>query len=314
MIRCAGLLLALGTVAGATPEGWTSDFEAAKKQAAAEKKDLLIDFTGSDWCGWCIKLKKEVFDLQEFKDGVKDKYVLVEIDFPQDESKVSAETKAQNEKLQEKYAVQGFPTIILADEAGRPYAQTGYEKGGPKAYLPMLEEKRKSKVARAEKLAAAAKLAGPEKAAALVASLDGLSEKMIADFYPEVVSAIKEADPQDSTGMVKRLNAPTLFAEFGEKVSAHFEKKELKEAEALVDKAIADKTFEGPYGFEVIGMKIGIQVEQKKFDEAIKTIDEAAKAMPDSPFAEQGDNIKAQIEKLKNEGASPEPEAAPEKK
>jgi thiol-disulfide isomerase/thioredoxin len=313
MIRCAGLLLALGTLAGAAPEGWTSDFEAAKKQAAAEKKDLLIDFTGSDWCGWCIKLKKEVFDQQAFKDGVKDKFVLVEIDFPQDESKLTPEIKAQNEKLQEKYGVQGFPTIILADESGRPYATTGYEKGGPKAYLPLLDEKRKIKTTRDEKLAAAAKLEGPAKAAALVASLDGVSEAMISDFYPEVVAAIKEADPQDTTGMVKRLNAPTLFAEFGAKVSEHFDKKELKEAEALVDKAIAEKTFEGPLGYEVFGMKIGLQVEQKKFDEAIKTVDEAAKAMPESPFAAQSDNIKGQIEKLKSEGASPEPEAAPEK-
>jgi len=314
MIRCAGLLLALGTLAGAAPEGWTSDFEAAKKQAAAEKKDLLINFTGSDWCGWCIKLKKEVFDEQAFKDGVKDKFVLVEIDFPKDESKLTPEVKAQNEQLQEKFAVEGFPTIILADEAGRPYATTGYEAGGPKAYLPMLDEKRKVRIGRDEKLASAAKLEGPAKATALVASLEGLSEKMIADFYPEVVASIKKADPKDTTGMVKRLNAPALFEEFGTKVSEHFEKKELKEAEAMVDKAIAEKTFDVPYSYEVIGMKMGLQVEQKKFDEAIKTVDEAAKAMPESPFAAQGDNIKAQIEKLKGESASPAPQPAPEKK
>ena len=64
-------------------EGWQTDFEVAKKLAAEGKKDLLLDFTGSDWCGWCIKLNKEVFGLEPFKTGTKDKFVLVELDFPQ---------------------------------------------------------------------------------------------------------------------------------------------------------------------------------------------------------------------------------------
>ena len=84
-----------------------------KKQAAESNKDLLIDFTGSDWCGWCIKLHKEVFSQDAFKEGVKDKFVLVEIDFPKDKSKLSEETQKQNEELGEKYAVQGYPTILL---------------------------------------------------------------------------------------------------------------------------------------------------------------------------------------------------------
>ena len=62
-----------GGVALAGGEGWSNDYAASCKQAAEAKKDLLIDFTGSDWCGWCIKLNKEVFSHDEFKAGVKDK-------------------------------------------------------------------------------------------------------------------------------------------------------------------------------------------------------------------------------------------------
>ena len=72
---------------------WVSDFEKAKTTAAAEGKDLLIDFTGSDWCGWCIKLRKEVFDLDAFKAAGPKNFVLVEIDFPQNKSKLSKETQ-----------------------------------------------------------------------------------------------------------------------------------------------------------------------------------------------------------------------------
>ena len=90
--RIALVALCSLSAAFAGGEGWTSDFEAAKKQAAEQKKDLLIDFTGSDWCGWCIKLNDEVFQKDAFKAGVKDKFVPVEIDFPQDEKKISEAT------------------------------------------------------------------------------------------------------------------------------------------------------------------------------------------------------------------------------
>src|SRR4051794_3904234 len=109
---------------------WVSDFEKAKQTAAAENKDLLIDFTGSDWCGWCIKLRKEVFDLDAFKTAAPKNFVLVEIDFPQNKSKLSNATQEQNAKLQTQFGIQGFPSIVLADAQGRPYAQTGYQEGG----------------------------------------------------------------------------------------------------------------------------------------------------------------------------------------
>jgi thioredoxin-related protein len=97
-------ILCLGT-AFAAGEGWSNDLEAAKKQATSEKKSLLLDFTGSDWCGWCIKLNKEVFDHDAFKNGVKDKLVLVEIDFPKDTSKLTEEVIARNDVLKKQYAI-----------------------------------------------------------------------------------------------------------------------------------------------------------------------------------------------------------------
>ena len=83
LAACAAML----SPAFAGGEGWTSDFAAAKEQAAKENKSLLVDFTGSDWCGWCIKLNEEVFQHDPFKEGVKDKFVLVELDFPKDKSR-----------------------------------------------------------------------------------------------------------------------------------------------------------------------------------------------------------------------------------
>jgi thioredoxin-related protein len=130
--------LCLSTVSLVAADGWLTDLDEGMKVAKAEKKAILVDFTGSDWCGWCIRLKKEVFDQKEFAAASKD-FVLVELDYPQ-KKKQSPEEKAKNKVWAEKFAIEGFPTIMLLDSAGEPFAQTGYQAGGPVKYLAHLAE------------------------------------------------------------------------------------------------------------------------------------------------------------------------------
>jgi protein disulfide-isomerase len=117
---------------------WMTDFDAATAKAKADEKPLLVNFTGSDWCGWCIKLDKEVFSKSTFKDYAEENLVLVEIDFPRGKSQ-SAELKAQNEALAGKYGIRGFPTILLLDADGKVIKQTGYRRGGPEKYVEHLK-------------------------------------------------------------------------------------------------------------------------------------------------------------------------------
>lgn len=123
-----------------TPAGWLDDFDAALEKASAEKKLVLVDFSGSDWCGWCKRLDSEVFDTDEFRKGAAKKFVLLMIDSPSDKSKLSAKAKTQNPELCKKYAVRGFPTVLILDSTGKEIHRTGYRKGGPKEYLEMLFE------------------------------------------------------------------------------------------------------------------------------------------------------------------------------
>jgi len=124
-------------------EGWHADYDAAAKVAVKEKKDLLVDFTGSDWCGWCKRLNKEVFDHEEWLTAAKKNFVLVALDFPRDPAiKAKVPTPKRNEELQKKYGVQGFPTILLMTNDGEVYGRTGYKEGGPKAYLKHMDEMR----------------------------------------------------------------------------------------------------------------------------------------------------------------------------
>lgn len=122
---------------------WYDDFDKAVAVAKKEKKDLLVDFTGSDWCGWCIRLHKEVFDHKEFDDGVKDNFVLVALDFPRgQEAKDKVPNPTRNSELQKKYGVRGFPTILLMDVNGEVYGKTGYAAGGPAKYVESLNKMR----------------------------------------------------------------------------------------------------------------------------------------------------------------------------
>ena len=134
------LLSLLGLYASlSASEGWLTDFEAAKVKASEEQKSLLLDFTGSDWCGWCIKLDKEVFSQQAFKDFAADSLVLVELDFPRAKGQ-SAELKAQNKALAEKYNIRGYPTILVLSPEGELIEKTGYQRGGAEAYVAHIKE------------------------------------------------------------------------------------------------------------------------------------------------------------------------------
>jgi len=117
---------------------WETNIDVAKKRAKEEKKPMLLDFTGSDWCGWCMKLKKEVFDTPEFQQYAKANLVLVELDFPHSKQLPKKEAE-QNERLSQEYGVNGFPTIILLNSEGTKVAATGYQAGGPEKYVEQLK-------------------------------------------------------------------------------------------------------------------------------------------------------------------------------
>jgi thiol-disulfide isomerase/thioredoxin len=100
-----------------------------------------VDFTGSDWCGWCIKLDKEVFSQQPFLDYAHQEFVLVALDYPHgEEAKAAVPNPERNKALSNQYKIRGFPTILLMTPDGEVYAQTGYQAGGPEKYVEHLKE------------------------------------------------------------------------------------------------------------------------------------------------------------------------------
>ena len=118
---------------------WIEAIEEAKAAAAKAGRPMLLNFTGSDWCRWCIRLDKEVFGTQTFAEYAKANLVLVKLDFPR-RRKLPTAVRLQNKSLAERYRVQGYPTIILLSPDGRKLAETGYQRGGPDVYVAHLQE------------------------------------------------------------------------------------------------------------------------------------------------------------------------------
>ncbi|TAL06167.1 MAG: thioredoxin family protein [Verrucomicrobia bacterium] len=139
----AAACLMLAQTCLAAPE-WLTDVPTAQLKAKAANKLVLLDFTGSDWCGWCIKLHNEVFSKPEFEVYAQKNFVLVEVDFPRNKKQSDAVKKA-NQALAEKYAIEGYPTIIILNGEGKKVGQLGYMAGGPKAFLAALEKIRAGK-------------------------------------------------------------------------------------------------------------------------------------------------------------------------
>jgi thiol-disulfide isomerase/thioredoxin len=122
------------------PAFWTDNYAGAMETARAENKNVLLDFTGSDWCQYCMALDREVLNTPRFKAWAAEHVVLVKVDFP-DSLPQSGTVKAQNAQLKRQYPFDGYPTILIVDPSGKVLCRKyGYTPGrGPDAYIASLE-------------------------------------------------------------------------------------------------------------------------------------------------------------------------------
>lgn len=111
--------LAMVGVCHANLEGWATDLDKALEQAKKEKKPLLVEFTGSDWCPPCMAMRKNVFSKKEFVDAASKDFILVELDFP----KGDKELAKKNQPWAKKFEIEGYPTVILLDHEGKEFTR-----------------------------------------------------------------------------------------------------------------------------------------------------------------------------------------------
>jgi protein disulfide-isomerase len=140
--------VAAPTPAPATPAGtqggtqfkpavWTTNYADALKEAKEKNRHVFVFFTGSDWCGWCQRLKGEILSTPQFQNYARENLVLVEIDFPRRKT-LPTELVAQNAKLQDQFRITGYPTVIVLNNRGKPIGDMGYQEGGPGPFIEQL--------------------------------------------------------------------------------------------------------------------------------------------------------------------------------
>ena len=148
------LVILTSTLFAGGESAWMTDHPKAMEKAKSEKKWLLMDFEGSDWCPLCMELKKRVFDTKEFKEYAVKNLVLLEVDFPGPMIRQSPELIKQNKELDVQYKVEGaLPTVVILGSDGKEIGRFGGEEGaeklgqivesGPAAFIAELEKLKK---------------------------------------------------------------------------------------------------------------------------------------------------------------------------
>lgn len=262
---CAAFMLA--TMAPAWAVEWMTDLDAAKAKAAAENKAVLVDFTGSDWCGWCVRLRKVVLDTPEFEAYAKDKFVFMEVDLPQN-PKFDPALRARNEELAKQYGVNGFPTIMVLTPQGEL-------AGGFNGYVPSVaaaSEKLNAALATAELLKKAESQQGAEKLDSLLKAYRSLPEKM-QDSAVSLRKRIIALDPQDTLGMARQQKIEDQRNAFQSALSSALSK---AEALAAIEKALADAYPENKSG--ILQAKFQILMMGAQSVDDVKAAAEAGRA------------------------------------
>jgi thioredoxin-related protein len=195
-------LFFIGTLLSVSAETlWMDDFAAAKKLAAETGKDILADFTGSDWCPPCMRMEEEVFTQPDFIKNAPKKYVLLRVDFPH-KIKLPDRVRLQNQALAERYPFDGVPTFVLMDAKGQAFGRAvGYVEGGPEVFFALLTGLEKQKAELVQLQAAADSATGAAKAKALDVLFAQAEDWGIAYRYAALPAEIETLDKDNALGL-----------------------------------------------------------------------------------------------------------------
>ena len=272
---------------------WVNDFEAAKKKAAIEKKDMLLFFSGSDWCHWCQKLDKEVFSQEKFAREAEKDFILVNLDFPR-KKELEKSIKEQNQQLQKTYGIRGFPTVILTDATGIPYAKTGYQQGGVDVYLAQLRNFHNLEAKKVTLLAEAGKKSGLERAKLLDQALVIMMENHLLGDRNKLIEEIVTLDPDNKAGLKEKYLLQQKVAPIEKALQ---ETGNFDQALADIDELLKKETKLKPEDRQRLYLfKAGICLKGKRDKEAgISNLEQAAKAAPGTKIAKQIPDIFSNI-------------------
>ncbi len=288
LIYCTTVSLA------SSDSAWQTDFETARILAKKTDKDLLLSFSGSDWCPWCKKLEKEVFTQDLFKQNAPANYILVNLDFPK-KKKLPDALKKQNQQLKNKYDVTGFPTILLTDSAGEPYAQLGYRKGGPQKYLDYLDLMRSGKTKWETVFTQASSAQGLEKARLYDRGLELKKKNGFTKGNQKIIDEIKALDKDNAAGLKYKYEIPEKMALIEKELNT---KRDLDKALQDLSGIISDYNPDSKIKQDIYMFQAAINIKGKKDNKAgLEALNQALKIAPDTEIGKRIPQIIQMIEK-----------------
>jgi thioredoxin-related protein len=272
---------------------WTVSFDEAKKLAAEQGKDILMEFTGSDWCPPCKALHAKVLTQEVFLTEVPKSYILLKLDSPRDKSKQTEEEIAQYKKLSAEYKVSGVPSVFLADAEGKPYVKmVGYGGQDAETYVKQVLEKPPIRKQRDEFLAKANTAEGVEKAKLLDQAISQIDSALALDVYADTVKEIVELDADDAAQLKTKYESKLRVAELKNRLASIQRSGRgnpegaLQEISALIDELKP----EGEALQEVLYAK-GVILFGSNKDESKKALEAALKIAPDSQLGKRLEQI-----------------------
>ncbi|MEM7247416.1 MAG: thioredoxin family protein [Acidobacteriota bacterium] len=264
----------------ATEAHWLHDPEKAKQLAKAENKDILLLFTGSDWCPPCKRLEREVFKKPEFAQYASEKLVLVELDFPR-RKQLPLEDRKRNDLWKRHYGVSSFPTVLMTDTDLRAYAKTGFRAGGPANYQKHLDALIETRVLRDRLLTRADSATGLERARLIDQAIESLPRGMPRHSHGDLVDEILDLDP----GVAGELRSKHLLARRRSQIEGHMAAKQLDDARLLIDDLLAELAPTGDVAQELFYMRAQTNLMVGDTEEAIFDLEAALAEKPEGPKA-----------------------------
>lgn len=276
-------------------EGWFAELPPALAEAGKLKKDLLIDFGGSDWCAPCRMLKAEVFMKKSFTEKASENFVLVDIDTLA--RGLSPERQSRYVELQRRYRVEAFPSVFLTTPEGEPYAWTTYvpNKPGLKSnsedrFWGQIEPLISRGRAFRDGMAKAKNLSGTAKANAMIDGLSKIRGDFLLRYYPEKVAELRALDPSDGRGFIAYLDSLAAYLDLEGKIGGGYDlNKQVNVAD--VDELIAKHGLKGELLQQALAMKATLLIIAGDLKGAFKCIGDIADAQASRGRYDCGDYL-----------------------
>lgn len=310
-ILAATFFTLLSSVAAwAIPASTETDLAIALEKAQKTKSSMLVEFTGSDWCPPCKHLRATVLDKPDFEKFLADKGLMfVELDYPRKEEALTPEVRKARDEVRFRYGVRGFPSVLLLDSAGNPYAVIVGPGKSPAHYYEQLEQA--LSVEKEFKTAVAAAMAqetGTPRAEALAAALSKLPPNFQV-FQKDLIREIIAADPEDLLGFSKKMRDEALLVSQKKMISAFFEKmsgknsaENLKSAREEALKILEDENLMPPIRLALYKFVSDGYAMSHDLEKALEYLKLARQADPESreggalvPWISQMENIISSI-------------------